>query len=89
VATANALLHPLRIPRQVIVNQQRAELQVYAFGGGFGGNAETAGTPADGVKLAAGSIAVGRFDLHQRLPESASKRFQVAFAIPKGLYLLL
>ena len=38
MATTNALLHPLRIPRQVVVNQERTELQVYAFRRRFGGN---------------------------------------------------
>ncbi len=36
VATADALLDALRVPRQVIVDDQRAELQVDALGGGLG-----------------------------------------------------
>ena len=38
MAAANALLDTLRVPRKVIIDDQRAELQVQAFGCGFGGN---------------------------------------------------
>lgn len=38
VAAAYALLDALRIPRQVVVDDERAELQVDAFGTRFGGN---------------------------------------------------
>ena len=38
VATTDALLDPLRVPRQVVVHHERAELEVHAFRGGLGGN---------------------------------------------------
>ena len=38
VASADALLDALRIPRQVVVDDQIAELQIDPFGGGFGGD---------------------------------------------------
>ena len=38
VAAANALLDALRVPRQVVVDDQRAELQVDALGSRFGGD---------------------------------------------------
>ena len=36
MAAADALLDPLRVPGQIVVDDQRAELQVDAFGRGFG-----------------------------------------------------
>ncbi len=36
MAPANALLDALRVPRQVVVDDQVAELQVDPLGGGFG-----------------------------------------------------
>ena len=38
MAAPDSLLNSLRVPGQVIVNQQGTELQVDAFGGGLGGN---------------------------------------------------
>ena len=38
VAAPDALLHALRVPGQVVVDHQIAELQVDALGPGFGGN---------------------------------------------------
>ena len=38
VASADALLNTLRIPWHIVINHQRAELQVDAFCGGFGGD---------------------------------------------------
>ena len=38
VTAADALLDPLRVPGQVVVDDQRAELQIDAFGGGLGGD---------------------------------------------------
>ncbi len=38
VAAADTLLHPLRVPRQVVVDHQRAELGVHPLGGGLGGD---------------------------------------------------
>ena len=38
MATADALLDALRIPRQIVVDDQRAELQIDAFGAGLGGD---------------------------------------------------
>ena len=38
MAAADTLFDALRIPRQIVVDEQRTKLQVYAFGGGFGGN---------------------------------------------------
>ena len=35
---ADALLYPLRIPRQIVIDEQRAELKVDAFGAGLGRN---------------------------------------------------
>jgi hypothetical protein len=37
MTAADALLDALRVPGQVVVEDQRAELEVDAFGGGFGG----------------------------------------------------
>ncbi len=42
MAAADALLDALRVPRQVVVDDQRAELEVDAFGAGFGGNHDRA-----------------------------------------------
>src|SRR5690606_1901620 len=38
VAAPDALLDALRVPRQVVVDDERAELEVDAFGSGLGGN---------------------------------------------------
>ena len=38
VASADALLHPLRIPGQVVIDDQRTKLDIDTFCGGFGGN---------------------------------------------------
>lgn len=38
VATANALLHTLGVPGQVVVDDERTELQVHALGRSFGGD---------------------------------------------------
>ena len=38
VATSDALLDTLRIPREIVVDDQRAELQVHSFRGGLRGN---------------------------------------------------
>ena len=38
MAAANALFHTLRVPGQVVVDNEGAELQVHALGCGFGGN---------------------------------------------------
>src|SRR5690606_40421938 len=38
MTTTNPLLYPLRIPWQIVVNNQTAELQVNPFGRGFCGN---------------------------------------------------
>ena len=42
VAAADALLDALRVPRQVVVHHQRAELQVDALGAGLGGDHDAA-----------------------------------------------
>ena len=38
MAAANALFDSLRVPRQVVIDDQRAELQVDTFGSRFGGD---------------------------------------------------
>ena len=38
VTPPDTLLDPLGVPRQVEVHNQRAELQIHAFRGGFGSN---------------------------------------------------
>ena len=42
VAAPDALLDALRVPRQVVVDDERAELEVDAFGSGLGGNHDLA-----------------------------------------------
>ena len=42
VAAADALLDALRVPWQVVVDDQRAELEVDAFGAGLGGDHDLA-----------------------------------------------
>ena len=43
VATAYALLDALRVPGQIVVDDQRTELQVHPFGGGFGSQEDGGG----------------------------------------------
>ena len=38
MAAANALLDTLRVPREVVVDDKIAELEIDTFSGGFGGN---------------------------------------------------
>ena len=42
MAAANALFDALRVPGQIVVDDQRAELKVDALGAGFGGNHDPA-----------------------------------------------
>src|SRR6185369_242227 len=42
MTTANALLDPLRIPRQVVIHHQRTELKINSFGARFGRNHDPA-----------------------------------------------
>jgi hypothetical protein len=46
VAAANALFDTLRVPRQVVVDDERAELQVDALGGGLGGDHDVGALPS-------------------------------------------
>ena len=64
VDAAHALLQPHRVPRDVVVDHQPAELQVDAFARGFGGDEDLAGLAelALGVDAGAGRVAVA--DLH-------------------------
>ena len=38
VATSNALFNALGVPRKVVIDHERAELEVHTFGSGFSGN---------------------------------------------------
>ena len=64
VDAAHALLQPHRVPRDVVVDHEPAELEVDAFAGGFGGDQDLAvlAELALGIDAGAGRVAVA--DLH-------------------------
>jgi hypothetical protein len=49
MAAADALLHPLRVPRQIEIHQQRAKLQIDALGAGFCRNQNCLVIAAEGI----------------------------------------
>jgi hypothetical protein len=57
VASSDALLDPLRVPGQVVVDDQRAELEVDALGGGFGGERIVASSRKCSISAVRTSIA--------------------------------
>ena len=49
MAAADALLHPLRVPRQIEIHQQGTELQIDALGAGFRRDQDCLVIAAEGI----------------------------------------